>query len=69
MPLQRPNQRYAHVHDGDFREHALKAIRQLQAALSETAIDHYAAEKLRNAEVALGDAIRCFKQLHPEQEL
>ena len=46
------------VHDEDYRSHVWRALEQLDAALSETAIDHYAAEKLDNAELAIQAARR-----------
>jgi hypothetical protein len=57
--------RYAHVRDEDFRHHVQEAIRQLGSALSPTAIDSYAEEKLHNAHRSVGYALDQLKRLPP----
>ena len=49
---------WAHVRDEEYRSHLWRALEQLHAALSGTAIDYYAAEKLDNAELAIQAARR-----------
>lgn len=53
--------RYAHTTDAEYRFQVERAERQLGAALSETAIDHYAAEKLLNAAQACAAALAALE--------
>lgn len=48
--------RWGHVTDEDYRFAVRQAQRQLEAALSVTAIDTYAREKLDNATRMIADA-------------
>lgn len=48
--------RYAHTRDAEYHHQLDLAIRQLRAAQSDTAIDHYAGEKLDRAEMAIAAA-------------
>ncbi|HEV3136157.1 MAG TPA: hypothetical protein VG348_15820 [Acidimicrobiia bacterium] len=59
-----PN-RYAHVADWEYRNSLESVIRCAQAALSETAIDDYAAEKIETAAQRLECARKRFTELHP----
>jgi hypothetical protein len=63
--MQAERNRYAHTQDAHYRECVQKAIRQLEAALSATAIEHYAAEKLHNASTWIDCARDRFDHLHP----
>jgi hypothetical protein len=70
VPLQRRNSttedhttdedrdRYGHTRDAEYQHQVELARQQLAAALSEAAIDHYAMEKLDNAERAIKAARR-----------
>jgi hypothetical protein len=62
------NPRYAHREDYEYRRALEEAIRQARSALSPTAIDHYAQEKLENAAQAIERARRRFAEIHPDRD-
>ena len=61
-------ERFAHTVDWEFRNALEAAVRQAQAALSESAIDHYAAEKIESAAQSLEKARSRFTELHPDTD-
>jgi hypothetical protein len=57
--------RYAHTTDWEFRNALEQAIGQATAALSQTATDDHAAEKLTRAAMAIEHARKRFIELYP----
>lgn len=59
------NPRYAHTQDHEYAQRLMDCKLAIESALSPTAIDHYAEEKLEQAAARLTRATSRFYELHP----